>query len=313
MIEWLLAWTALPNLHPALVHFPIALAAAALLFDAAALAGRLRGADRAGAALWVLAAAGAGAATLAGEEAAEGLARLAPEVERAVDAHEEAAELALVAVGTVAALRLAMVLAGGAVNRGAVRWAALVAALAVQALMVRAADLGGALVYRHGVEVAAVSEGRAAPRAPVAAERGLELPVDGRVELALGAPPGDARVTARLEASGFRGAVVLVRRSADGASSVALRVAGDGRVRLTRTHAGTSEALAEGRWQPGPGPLELTLSGAGTHWRGYVRGRSVVHGHGELTDAGPSALVLEGRGAVRVLALRVIPMGGEAP
>jgi uncharacterized membrane protein len=34
MFDDLFAMTALPNLHPALVHFPIALSAVALLFEA---------------------------------------------------------------------------------------------------------------------------------------------------------------------------------------------------------------------------------------------------------------------------------------
>ena len=34
MFDSLFAMTALPNLHPALVHFPIALSAVALLFEA---------------------------------------------------------------------------------------------------------------------------------------------------------------------------------------------------------------------------------------------------------------------------------------
>ena len=52
MSDALLGLTSLPNLHPALVHFPIALAAVALLFDASVLARRRWiSADVAGAAL----------------------------------------------------------------------------------------------------------------------------------------------------------------------------------------------------------------------------------------------------------------------
>ena len=63
MLDGLLEATALPNLHPAVVHFPIALVAVALLFDAVLFARRRWvSLDASGAFLSVLAASGAGAA-----------------------------------------------------------------------------------------------------------------------------------------------------------------------------------------------------------------------------------------------------------
>jgi len=54
----LFALTALPNLHPALVHFPIALSVVALLFEAAVWVRWYSApADRCAAVLWILAAA----------------------------------------------------------------------------------------------------------------------------------------------------------------------------------------------------------------------------------------------------------------
>lgn len=142
------------------MHFPIALATTALLFDLVLLARRLpRGCDGAAAALWLLAAAGAGAAYLSGERAHEGLGELAPAVHAAVESHEEAALPTAIALGALALLRL--YLARRADASRALRRIALALALAAQGLVVWTADRGGALVYRHGVAVEA-----AAPASP---------------------------------------------------------------------------------------------------------------------------------------------------
>ena len=77
MIDSLVSWTALPNLHPALVHYPIALVTLGFALDAFATMRRsVPGLDGFSAAVWGLAAAGAGATYLAGQRAADGLARL---------------------------------------------------------------------------------------------------------------------------------------------------------------------------------------------------------------------------------------------
>jgi uncharacterized membrane protein len=153
----LLEVTALPNLHPALVHFPIALAAVALLFDALLLLKRdWRSLDASSAALWALAAAGAGAAYLAGERAADEAGLLESAAEVALGEHADAALAALIAVGLVAVFRIWLAWRHRSpvrVASGALRAFALLLALAVQGFVAYAADLGGALVYRHGVAV----------------------------------------------------------------------------------------------------------------------------------------------------------------
>ena len=70
----LLSWTSLPNLHPALVHFPIALVPMAILADVLRLIFRRQEwLDRAATGLYIAAALGALAALWAGEQAADGL------------------------------------------------------------------------------------------------------------------------------------------------------------------------------------------------------------------------------------------------
>lgn len=138
-------------LHPAVVHFPIAIAL--LLFPAAALvalgvaAGWLD--RRAWALVLLLHAGGAGSAWFAEETGHEQEERVEEVVaERHIHDHEEAAER-LVAVMAGTLIVTAAGLLGGRVG-GLARAASVVAALGVLAASYPAGQTGGALVYEHG-------------------------------------------------------------------------------------------------------------------------------------------------------------------
>jgi len=159
------AWTSLPNLHPAVVHFPIALLPAALLFDLVCL---IRPTwtwlDRGAAALYALAAAGAGAAFLAGREAAESLGPLTPSAAAVLERHEDLARWSLIALSVLALLRLALAWREHdrpRISSGPLRWILLLGGIGALGLLATTADHGGSLVYRHGVAVRT-----AAPDAP---------------------------------------------------------------------------------------------------------------------------------------------------
>jgi len=148
-------YTSLPNLHPALVHFPLALLPAALLFDLAGLFLRRRDwLARAAAVLWAAGALGAGAAYWAGREAADHLAAVAPRAEVALASHSDWALYALWTWGVLAACRLVLAYVE---ETKRFRWAVVSRALllvpgaAGMAILLYTADLGGALVYRHGL------------------------------------------------------------------------------------------------------------------------------------------------------------------
>ena len=168
MIELLPVPSGLPNLHPAVVHFPIALLPAALLFDLLLLfmPGR-PWLDRAAATLYALAAAGAFVAVQAGKAAEETIGELAPRVHHLFEEHEHLGTWSLYALAALAIVRALLTwrdLRTDVVPRGFVRFLVLLAGCAAFALLASAADHGGKLVYRHGVAV--TSDAPAPPAAP---------------------------------------------------------------------------------------------------------------------------------------------------
>ena len=161
MFEELLAGSALPNLHPAVVHFPIALLITAFGFDLAALALRSRRwLDKTATSLYVLGAVAAGVTYLTGDHAAEGLKGVRGTAQAAIYDHADAALITLLAFIAIAILRLIVVWRDRTAARtpiGALRIVVVILALAGLAQLARTADMGGALVYRHGISVATPS------------------------------------------------------------------------------------------------------------------------------------------------------------
>lgn len=155
MIDALLDFSALPNLHPAVVHFPIAFLPLALAFEAVGLLWRRqRWLAPAAATVYVLAALGAWLAVWAGERAADGLTDVAATVQPHIGEHSDWAHYAWYAIITVAVLRLAVqFLPALGQHRGA-RLGVLLLGLVALGVLVRAADFGGGLVFQHALAVA---------------------------------------------------------------------------------------------------------------------------------------------------------------
>ena len=167
----------LPNpLHPAIVHFPIALVVLLPFFAIGALWAIHRGASARR--TWLIPTAVAAALTVSafvalrtGQAQGEKVERVVPE--RVVDGHEEAAERFLILSG-VLLLVAGTGLVGGVVGRSA-RLVSTVGAVALVAAGVQVGTSGGEMVYKHGA--ASVYTG-----APGAAAPGPAATVPGRAD-----------------------------------------------------------------------------------------------------------------------------------
>lgn len=376
--------TSLPNLHPAVVHFPIAFALAALLFDVASLLlRRQRWLERCAAALAALAAVGAGGAYLAGRAAADSVGVLAPAAEAALGRHADLALWTLLVLGAAAVLRVwsSVRLGDEPVARATgTRLAGFAVLVVGVALVAVTADRGGALVFRHGVAVeaaeaphhadgstpaprsapasqplepaqtaeptpslaaasqrlverhdgteewcpldgdgeflgrvveVAVTSGRGAwPVDPPAGRRGLWLGVDGSAVLLLPKEFDNLVEEARLDLSQLDGAVGLVHHASGTTGGVVFELATDGAARLVRRPG--DEVLDTGEAVLPDGPVELAASSVeGHHQKGYVDGRTVVHGHASPGTGMRVGLLIRGTGSIGIerLAARPAPAG----
>ena len=89
-----------------------------------------------------------------------------------------------------------------------------------------------------------------------------------------------------------------------------LRLATDGEVALVAVRQGQEKLLDEVERRLPAGEVTVALSVSGRHWKGFVDGGSVVHGHASLPAPGRMALLLDGTGTLRVVSVRVTPMNG---
>jgi uncharacterized membrane protein len=160
MIESLVALVtdpSYPNLHVIAVHFPIAFVCLAPLLDLGCLVFRSQmWLDRAATLLYVVGAAGAGAAYLTGDRAAEALENLSPAAESALADHESLAVLTLIGLGVVSLVRLMVSWLSRDDHRvhiGFFRLVALPIAVGGLLLVGLTADRGGHLVYGQGLGV----------------------------------------------------------------------------------------------------------------------------------------------------------------
>jgi uncharacterized membrane protein len=337
----------LPNWHPLLVHFPIALYVVAVLVDAVAQGMRsYPWLFRSALLLYVLAAVGALGAYLSGQAAAEGIGPLSGEAYSVLAAHETWALRVLLFLGGYAGLRLLLAfwrpLSG-------LRWALWVLSLPGWWLLYEAADRGGALVYQHGVGVrtAPVTVDRpfSSQEFAIHPEQGgswvpgseavrlwrehwltlLSGPWDVDVDsLPAGGLPlraqrpgagmwvlepiwGDGELTVELDRSAFRGALEILHHLQDSSRYDFLRLEAD-RLLLGRKEPGRVRIWDEAVLASAGDTLRLAVVSTGRHFRGYVGGRMRVHGHADPLPPGRVGLRLEGEGLLRIHRWEVKPV-----
>lgn len=171
--EFLPGVASIPNLHPLVVHFPLALFPSFLLLELIALPARSDLLRHAATWMLYLGTLGAAAAVLAGFHAEETVDH-SEEVHAIMERHET---YGLAVLGMGLTLSLWRMLRPGRV-RGLNHWAQLASAFVLVGMMVQGADLGGLMVYQHAVAVRAAMEcgpDQSAPKAEVSSSPSMPI------------------------------------------------------------------------------------------------------------------------------------------
>lgn len=291
MLDQLVSMTALPNLHPALVHFPIAFLPMALLLELLGLTLRRQEWDwleRAAVSLYAAAALGALVARWAGVRASDGLVDVPAEVQLHIAKHSDWAHYSVWAIGGLALVRLLLYFRDPKRAHTIARAGLLLVGFAAMGLISVAADLGGGLVYRHAVAVGLRSHGHSEPfveppRGGPSHDTGgfARLERSGNV-LRWQPGPQDAEAlgTVLIPAHGSSLEAVSWRSPTEGASGLGLEVSGRAILVLPGTMAGDVEVKAT-----------LILEG----FRGAL---GVAHHLGSGGDGGFLTVTTEGRASL---------------
>lgn len=333
-----------PSIHPFAVHFPIALLCAAALVDGAALVIRRDAVRAAATILYVLGGATVVLAFFSGRNGAESL-LVSGIADSLLTEHADWALKTVWFFGVYGLLRAALGLMKRD-DKSAVRIPLALVGVGGLFLLYETGEHGAQLVFEHGVGVQAVNVVSAPPPESVGGGLVIEtggswhwLPgpnaetiasgflrwdgderpraqfdsTDGAIILQVGAEGlltfgpalGNVEVSAEVKTAAFNGDVALVHHSnSSGYDFLAIGVGGAtlGRIADGRPTNFDTEAVADSGW------VSLRAVGDGTHFRGYINDRLVVHGHGNAAPAGATGIRLGGTGVLRIRRLSVRPL-----
>lgn len=157
-------------------------------------------------------------------------------------------------------------------------------------------------------------EGTADALAVEATGDGLVLRPSEPVLFTAGEVLEGVEVRSALDLSRFTGRAALVHHARDARNydflAVERAAGGRGRVVQGRVRDGRTEVFDERALDADAldGPVDLRAVAYGTHFRGYLGGALVAHGHGDAAPAGQAGLLLDGTGPLRLLRLEAVPV-----
>lgn len=358
-MEFLPEW--LPNVHPLLVHFPIALLVSAVLLDGLSLLWSQRSwLKQAALALYVLGSLFALGTYFSGRQAAD-LVTVPDAANPVLNEHADMALYTLLYFGIYTLLRLAFLRTGWLKGKGGSLIVWLIALVGL-GLLSETAEHGGELVYRYGVGISAAGEAETHTQAPSSGSpqgSGLQMPAPGRwlwqaSEQALraleadflwsGAEPtslspalapladgtkalrlnlnnqtvtfllpdtlASIALEAKVNLDAFHGRFQLIHHVRRGTTYNFVGIQ-SGQLVLGRRD-GDEEKILDRAELPAKGWLTLKAVGDGRHFRGYLNGKLVLHGHNAPLPPGPAGLWLSGEGTVLISRIALTDLKPEA-
>lgn len=342
--EWM------PNVHPIVVHFPIALIITAFLVDCVALFfRRATFLVKTSTILYVLGALGTLAGVISGEFAAETV-EVTGQANSILHDHEEAGEFAMKFFLVYGVLRVVL---WWWLKFRLIIWIPLAVIGGVGLLpLYQASSFGGQLVYEQGVGIAMVDSMAmkledmereiirmgGSPEFSGVGEDGswqwwagenatstfhstfqmvkgnvladTVCDDEGNMRLALtmqespvmitsGVPVSNVEFTMNIDLSEYMGSVRFIHHMQDSINYHFMEVS-DETLRIGAISNGAEDIQDQNSFQQAGGSDIFTVVGSKTHFRGYVNGTMIVHGHGPAPKAGITGFEFTGSGTVAI-------------
>lgn len=330
-----------PNVHPLIIHFPVAILILAVAVDFGAVVfRRIPWLVQAATLTYVAGAVSVLAAFLTGRQASETV-NLPPLANPVLNIHADLAQWTLIFFGVVALGRLGLLVRRRSPG-SVLGWFLFLLGLGGLGLVVKTAENGAQLVYRFGVGVQKNDEpirhvesetgvvledggswrwlpgetagtmlsgfdwleGRPSDLTMKALDDGVALLIDGDpVFVVAGGPLGGVQVDVRLNLDDFRGDFSVVHHVKDTGTYDYVSV-GHGTMLLGRSENHLTRVLHEKEIDVS-GWAEIRAVGQGRHARGYLNGVLLTHGHLPGLPPGRVGFYARGEGTVLLRGIRV--------
>ena len=121
---------------------------------------------------------------------------------------------------------------------------------------------------------------------------------------------GNVGMATSVDVKGFEGTLKLIHHAenADNYEFVSINA---GNMKLGRIVNGKENVLDKGNFEAGDEWINLRLSAAGTHFKGYIGNETITHGHGDKMKDGYVGIMLDGTGIVSIKSLGIVKLEDE--
>lgn len=139
----------------------------------------------------------------------------------------------------------------------------------------------------------------------------LQLTTDGTpAAFVFHTPFGNIGMDVALNTVAFKGTLKLIHHAQNTKNYEFVAITGKN-MKLGRIVNGTESVFDEATVQEGGNWISLRVSAAGGHFKGYMDGKTITHGHGDKMKDGFAGVMLEGTGIVLIKSIEIAVLEDE--
>lgn len=145
----------------------------------------------------------------------------------------------------------------------------------------------------------------------VASDNVLKLTANGTpVAFVFHQSYGNIGMAVSLNASSFQGTYKLIHHASNADNHEFVAVNGNN-MKLGRIVQGDEMVFDESEFESDEDWINLRVSAAGTHYKGYIGNKTIAHGHGDKMKNGYIGIMLDGTGEILIKSIETVPLEDE--